>query len=70
MTPIFGPEQLAAEWRRTPRTAVEKDHRSECSNGPASPLQLFESRRQLIIYRSFAEPGAVSESRNETMEAI
>ena len=61
---------LAAERRRMPWSAVEKDYRFEGSNGPASLLQLFDGRRQLIIYRAFAEPGAVAESRNETMEAI
>jgi predicted dithiol-disulfide oxidoreductase (DUF899 family) len=37
--------------------AVEKDYRFEGPNGPASLLDLFEGRRQLIVYRFFFEPG-------------
>ena len=40
-----------------PRMAVEKDYRFEGPNGPASLLDLFEGRRQLIVYRFFFEPG-------------
>ena len=40
-----------------PRMAVEKDYRFEGPNGPASLLDLFEGRRQLIVYRFFYEPG-------------
>ena len=40
-----------------PWTAVEKEYRFEGPNGPASLLDLFEGRRQLIVYRAFAEPG-------------
>ena len=50
-------DALAAERRRMPWTAVEKEYRFEGSNGPASLLDLFEGRRQLIVYRAFAEPG-------------
>jgi predicted dithiol-disulfide oxidoreductase (DUF899 family) len=48
---------LAAKRRRMPRIAVEKDYRFEGPNGPASLLDLFEGRRQLIVYRFFFEPG-------------
>ncbi len=48
---------LAAERRRMPRMAVEKDYRFEGPDGPASLLDLFEGRRQLIVYRFFFEPG-------------
>jgi len=50
-------DALAAERRRMPRTAVEKDYRFEGPNGPASLHELFEGRRQLIVYRFFYEPG-------------
>ena len=50
-------DALAAERRRMPRMAVEKDYRFEGPNGPASLLDLFEGRRQLIVYRFFYEPG-------------
>jgi len=36
--------------------AVEKDYRFEGPNGPATLLDLFAGRRQLIIYRFFFEP--------------
>jgi predicted dithiol-disulfide oxidoreductase (DUF899 family) len=41
-------DALAAERRRMPRMAVEKDYRFE---------DLFDGRRQLIVYRFFYEPG-------------
>ena len=50
-------DALAAERRRMPRMAVEKDYRFDGPNGPASLLDLFEGRRQLIIDRFFYEPG-------------
>ena len=36
---------------------VEKEYRFEGPNGPASLLDLFEGRRQLIVDRFFYEPG-------------
>src|SRR5687768_3299883 len=50
-------DALAAERRRMPRAAVEKTYVFEGPQGKASLLDLFESRRQLIIYRAFFEPG-------------
>src|SRR6202161_3793104 len=50
-------DALAAQRRRMPRMAVKDDYRFEGSNGPASLLDLFEGRRQLIVYRFFFEPG-------------
>ena len=51
-------DALAAERRRMPRMAVEKDYRFEGPRtGSASLLDLFEGRRQLIVYRFFYEPG-------------
>src|SRR5215203_1391294 len=49
-------DALAAERRRMPRMAVEKDYRFEGPDGPASLLDLFEGRRQLIVYRAFYAP--------------
>jgi predicted dithiol-disulfide oxidoreductase (DUF899 family) len=50
-------DALAAERRRMPRMAVEKDYRFEGPDGPVSLLDLFDGRRQLIVYRFFYEPG-------------
>jgi predicted dithiol-disulfide oxidoreductase (DUF899 family) len=50
-------DALAAERRRMPRLAVEKDYAFEGPDGPASLLDLFDGRRQLIVYRFFFEPG-------------
>jgi predicted dithiol-disulfide oxidoreductase (DUF899 family) len=50
-------DALAAARRRMPRTAVEKAYRFDGPNGEASLLDLFDGRRQLIVYRFFFEPG-------------
>ncbi len=50
-------DALAAERRRMPRMAVEKDYAFEGPDGPASLLDLFEGRSQLVVYRFFYEPG-------------
>jgi predicted dithiol-disulfide oxidoreductase (DUF899 family) len=50
-------DALAAERRRMPRVAVEKEYGFEGPDGPASLFDLFEGRRQLIVYRFFYEPG-------------
>jgi len=50
-------DALAAERRRMPRMAVEKDYRFDGPDGPVTFLELFEGRRQLIVYRFFFEPG-------------
>jgi predicted dithiol-disulfide oxidoreductase (DUF899 family) len=49
-------DALAAERRRMPWMAVEKEYRFEGPDGPASLLDLFEGRRQLIVYRFFYAP--------------
>jgi predicted dithiol-disulfide oxidoreductase (DUF899 family) len=46
-------DALAAERRRMPWTAVEKDYRFEGPDGPATLADLFAGRRQLIVYRAF-----------------
>lgn len=50
-------DALAAERRRMPWMAVEKEYVFETEAGRASLLDLFEGRRQLIVYRAFFEPG-------------
>jgi predicted dithiol-disulfide oxidoreductase (DUF899 family) len=50
-------DALAAERRRMPWMAVEKNYVFEGPKGKASLLDLFEGRRQLILYRAFFEPG-------------
>jgi predicted dithiol-disulfide oxidoreductase (DUF899 family) len=50
-------DALAAERRRMPWQAVEKQYVFEGPKGKASLLDLFEGRRQLIVYRAFFEPG-------------
>jgi len=51
------PDALAAERRRMPWMLVDKDYRFEGPDGSMSLLDLFEGRRQLIVYRAFFEPG-------------
>jgi predicted dithiol-disulfide oxidoreductase (DUF899 family) len=50
-------DALAAERRRMPWLAVEKRYEFEGPDGRLSLLDLFEGRRQLIVYRAFLEPG-------------
>jgi len=50
-------DALAADRRRMPRMAVEKAYTFEGPRGPARLIDLFEGRRQLVIYRFFFEPG-------------
>src|SRR5262245_30130778 len=50
-------DALAAERRRMPWLAVEKGYEFDGPDGQASLLDLFDGRRQLIVYRAFFEPG-------------
>src|ERR1700745_3651805 len=50
-------DAMAAERRRMPWMAVEKKYAFEGPKGKVSLLDLFEGRRQLIVYRAFFEPG-------------
>ena len=50
-------DAMAAARRRMPWMAVEKDYAFEGPDGPASLLDLFAGRRQLVVYRFFFEPG-------------
>ncbi|BCI51932.1 hypothetical protein NIIDNTM18_12100 [Mycolicibacterium litorale] len=50
-------DALAAMRRRMPWMAVEKSYAFEGPDGPATLRDLFDGRRQLIVYRAFVEPG-------------
>ena len=50
-------DAMAAERRRMPWLAIEKEYIFEGPKGTASLLDLFEGRRQLVLYRAFFEPG-------------
>src|SRR5258708_25183706 len=52
-------DALAAERRRMPCMAVETAYAFEGPAGKASLLDLFDGRRQLIVYRAFFEPGVL-----------
>jgi predicted dithiol-disulfide oxidoreductase (DUF899 family) len=51
-------DKLAAERRRMPITRIEKTYEFEGPDGKASLLDLFEGRRQLIVYHFMYGPGA------------
>ena len=50
-------DALAAQRRRMPWLAVDKDYEFEGPEGKVNLLGLFQGRRQLVIYRAFFEPG-------------
>jgi len=50
-------DALAAERRRMPWQPVEKAYAFDGPAGKASLVDLFDGRRQLIVYRAFFEPG-------------
>src|SRR5581483_7534810 len=50
-------DALAASRRRMPWVRIDKDYRFEGPDGAVSLLDLFDGRRQLIVYRAFFEPG-------------
>jgi predicted dithiol-disulfide oxidoreductase (DUF899 family) len=50
-------DALAAERRRMPWMAVEKEYEFDGPGGKKSLIDLFDGRRQLIVYRAFFEPG-------------
>lgn len=50
-------DALAAERRRMPWLAVDRDYMFEGPTGRVGLLDLFAGRRQLVVYRAFMEPG-------------
>jgi len=50
-------DSLAAQRRRMPWLHVERQYEFEGPGGRASLVDLFEGRRQLVVYRAFFEPG-------------
>src|SRR5580692_7826524 len=50
-------DAMAAARRRMPWMAVEKEYTFLGPKGKASLLDLFDGRRQLVLYRAFLEPG-------------
>lgn len=50
-------DALAAERRRLPMVRLDKDYVFEDSDGKASLVDLFDARRQLIIYHFMFAPG-------------
>jgi len=50
-------DALAAERRRMPWMAVDKTYAFEGPSGKVGLPELFDGRRQLILYRAFFEPG-------------
>ncbi len=49
---------LAAERRRLPMVRIEKDYAFDGPRGKASLLDLFDARRQLIVYHFMFAPGS------------
>ena len=49
-------DALAAERRRMPRMAVEREYEFEGPDGRLSLADLFDGRRQLIVYRVLLRP--------------
>jgi predicted dithiol-disulfide oxidoreductase (DUF899 family) len=50
-------DALAAQRRRMPWMAVDKQYQFDGPQGQVSLLDLFDGRRQLVVYRAFFEPG-------------
>jgi len=50
-------DALAAERRRMPMVPVRGEHRFVGPAGESGLLELFDGRRQLVLYRHFFEPG-------------
>ncbi len=49
-------DAMAAARRRMPWLAVEKEYVFEGPKGKRSLLDLFDGRRQLVLYRAFFDP--------------
>jgi predicted dithiol-disulfide oxidoreductase (DUF899 family) len=57
-------DALAAERRRMPWLAVDKAYQFDGPDGMASLLDLFDGRRQLLVYRAFYGPEVTTWSRS------
>jgi len=62
-------DALAAERRRMPWMAVEKEYHFEGPRGEMSFADLFEGRRQLIVYRAFYAPDVTTLAHPERGDA-
>ena len=62
-------DALAAERRRMPWMAVEKEYRFEGPDGELNFADLFEGRRQLIVYRAFYGPEVTTLANPERGDA-
>lgn len=51
-------DALNAERRRLPMVAIDKEYVFEGPDGPADLADLFDGRRQLIVYHFMMEPGS------------
>jgi predicted dithiol-disulfide oxidoreductase (DUF899 family) len=63
-------DALAAERGRMPRMVVEKRYEFEGPQGKVSLLDLFEGRRQLIVYRAFFEPPVCMAGRSTPASGV
>ena len=59
-------DALAAERRRMPWMAVEKDYRFVGPEGEVGLADLFEGRSQLVVYRAFYGPEVTTTTKDET----
>ena len=62
-------DALAAERRRHPWMAVEKEYSFIGPDGEVSFADLFEGRRQLIVYRAFYGPEVTTTTEGESYPA-
>jgi predicted dithiol-disulfide oxidoreductase (DUF899 family) len=50
-------DALAAKRRRMPWLAVDKEYVFDTADGKQTLVDLFDDRRQLVVYRAFMDPG-------------
>ena len=62
-------DALAAERRRMPRLMVEKQYVFEGPEGTASLLDLFDGRRQLIVYPRSSNPACTGGRNTRASDA-
>ncbi len=59
-------DALAAQRRRMPWMALEREYAFEGPDGPASLHDLFDGHRQLVVYRAFYGPDVTTGNYPET----